>query len=171
MDCVFLNGTVGAGKSAVADALSAAEPLTHAVVDLDEIRRLTPSPADDRFNRELELVNLRSLAVNYRAAGAQRFILAGVIEQRREVQRYVEALGSTGMLVCRLTARPDVLERRLRSRHRDDPSGLAWHLSRTGELAEILRLEALDDLVLDTSDRGAVEVAREVRAAAGWSSA
>src|SRR6059058_1395561 len=120
MDAIFVNGTVGVGKSTLADALSAGEPGSHAVIDLDAIRRLVPAPTSDRFNHELELLNLRSLADNYRAAGAKRFILAGVIEAEAEIPRYVDALGSEGMLVCRLVARSGVLESRLRFRHRDD---------------------------------------------------
>jgi len=92
VDSVFLNGTVGVGKTTLAAALSAIESETHAVLDLDEIRRLYPSPATDRFNHELELENLRDLAANFRRAGARRLILAGVIEERVEIARYVDAL-------------------------------------------------------------------------------
>jgi adenylylsulfate kinase-like enzyme len=168
VDTVFVNGTVGAGKSTLADALSAAEVQTHAVVDLDEIRRLNPSPPTDRFNHELELQNLQSVAANYRRAGARRFILAGVIEQAAEVPPYIDALASSGMFICRLVARPDVLESRLRQRHSGDPVGLQWHLARVGELAQILEDAALDDLVLDTSESSPTALADAVRRAAGW---
>lgn len=168
VDAVFVNGTVGAGKSTLANALSAAEQRPHAVIDLDHVRRLSPAPSHDRFNHELELENLRSIAVNYRRAGAERFILAGVIEDSAEVGRYVDALHSTGMLVCRLVARRDVVESRLRHRHRDDPDGLRWHLHRVGELADILDAAALDDLVLDSSDVAPAHLASTVRQAAGW---
>ncbi|WP_158866988.1 AAA family ATPase [Leifsonia sp. AG29] len=168
MDSVFINGTVGAGKSTLADALSAAEPLPHAVIDLDEVRRLRPAPPADPFNHELELRNLSSLARNYRVAGAQRFIVAGVIEEPTEIARYVEALEATGMLVVRLTAEPEVLASRLRFRHRDDPGGLAWHLRRVGELSAILDGVVGHDLVLDSSVTAPADLARKVRAAAGW---
>lgn len=168
MDSVFINGTVGSGKSTLADALSAAEKLPHAVIDLDAIRRLSPAAAGDRFNHELELRNLRDLTTNYRAAGAQRFILAGVIEERHEISRYVEALQSRGMILCRLTARPEILEARLRARHRGDAEGLDWHLARVGELSAILDGFDAHDLVLDSSTSSPRDLARAVRAAAGW---
>lgn len=168
MDCVFLNGTVGVGKSTVADAISALEPGPHAVIDLDQVRRLHPASTTDVFNHELELRNLLALAANYREAGALRFILAGVIEESAEVARYVDALGSDGLLVCRLVAEPAVVERRLRERHADDPEGLEWHLRRAGELAGIQEAAALDDVVVDTTASSAREVARAVRSAAGW---
>ncbi|WP_240183728.1 hypothetical protein [Leifsonia aquatica] len=106
MECVFVNGTVGVGKSTVADAISAAEAAPHAVIDLDAVRRMHPAPVEDVFNHELELRNLRSLAANYREAGARRLILAGVIESAAEVGRYAEAAGATALLVCRLVAAP-----------------------------------------------------------------
>ena len=168
MDSIFVNGTVGAGKSTLADALSAAERGAHAVIDLDAIRRLRPAPSSDRFNHELELLNLRSLAGNYRAAGAKRFILAGVIEAEAELPRYTDALGSSGLFVCRLVARADVLESRLRFRHRGDPEGLIWHLDRVRTLTQILEAADIDDLVLDSSDIPSVELAAAVRGAAGW---
>ncbi|MCU1583065.1 MAG: hypothetical protein QOD27_1196 [Microbacteriaceae bacterium] len=168
VDSVFVNGTVGVGKTTLATELSAIEEVPHAVVDLDEIRRLNPPSASDRFNHELELQNLRSLAANFRRAGAQRFIVAGVIEERSEIRRYVDALGSTGMFVCRLVASPDVVADRLSRRHDGDPEGLEWHLARAGELTKILDGSALDDLVVDSSETSVVELARAVRRAAGW---
>lgn len=169
IDAVFLNGTVGSGKSTVATALSTLEAgRDHAVVDLDEIRRLHPVPSADPFHHEIELENLASLASNYRAAGARSFILAGVVEERAEIVRYVDAVGSGGMLLCRLTASPQVLSRRLRARHADDPDALRWHLARAGELARVLEARAVDDLVLDSSEVTPTELAEAIRHAAGW---
>ncbi|TBN58337.1 hypothetical protein EYE40_13565 [Glaciihabitans arcticus] len=166
MDTIFINGTVGVGKTTLAEALSELETEPHAIIDLDAIRRLYPAPPDDPFRHELELENLAAIAVNYRRAGAERFIVAGVIEEADEVRRYVAALRSTGVFVCRLVARPDVLEARIRRRHADDPDGMTWHLTRAGELAKILEEEALDDLVLDASDASPVTLANDVRRAA-----
>ena len=168
VDIVFLNGTVGVGKTTLAAALSAIESQTHAVLDLDEIRRLYPSPATDRFNHELELENLRDLAANFRRAGARRLILAGVIEERAEIARYVDALDSTGFFICRLVASPNVLSGRLVRRHEGDPAGLGWHLARAPELTRILDAAAFDDLIVDSSATAPAELARIVRGAAGW---
>ncbi|HEV7567631.1 MAG TPA: AAA family ATPase [Microbacteriaceae bacterium] len=169
IDSIFVNGTVGSGKTTLAYAVSALETsITHAVIDLDEIRRLRPAPATDRFAHEIELRNLRSIATNYREAGAERFILAGVLEHEAEIGRYREALGSDGMFICRLTVAPDVVKRRLARRHERDQMGLIWHRDRAVELARILATNTFDDIVLDSSDVEPSRLASALRLAAGW---
>jgi len=72
------------------------------------------------------------------------------------------------MIICRLVASPDALADRLAKRHQDDPEGLAWHLARVGELAQILDQAAFDDLILDSSAIPAAELARSLRRTVGW---
>lgn len=171
IDTVLLNGTVGAGKSTIADALSALTAESghrHAVIDLDHIRRAWPAPKDDRFNHELELVNLRDLVINYRNVGVEHFILAGVVEQATEVPRYEAALQSRGLLMCRLEADAATLMRRLSLRHADSPTELDWHLRRAGELAAVLQFAAIDHFVVDTSGGAPMVTATKVKEKAGW---
>ena len=66
LESVFLNGTVGAGKTTTGEAV----------------------------------------AGNYRDIGVRRFILAGVLEQSTEVERYRAALGGGKLTVIRL-AKPN----------------------------------------------------------------
>jgi adenylylsulfate kinase len=167
---IFLNGTVGVGKTTVAICIGQALQqlgIAHAVIDLDAIRRAWPAPAGDRFNHELELVNLASLVENYTDAGIGTFVLAGVIEDAGEIQRYRHALQGRPLGICRITADASVLRARLTSRHRDDPDGLRWHLNRAVELDGILVKQSLDDFVVDSSVRSSESVAREVLDLAG----
>lgn len=167
---IFLNGTVGVGKTTVAVCIGNALQqlgIAHAVIDLDAIRRAWPAPAGDRFNHELELVNLASLVENYVEAGIGTFVLAGVIEDAGEIRRYRHALRGRRLRVCRITAPESVLKARLTSRHRDDPDGLRWHLNRAIELDSILVKQSLDDFVVDSSTRSAESVAWEVLNLAG----
>ncbi len=168
LDAIFINGTVGAGKTTVAHAIGAMESGPHAVIDLDAIRTFGPSSEEDPFNHELELANLKSLSDNYRKAGATRFVLAGVIEDATDIPRYVSALGSRGLFLCRLTASENALSDRLARRHQAEPDELAWHLARAPQLTRILGEQALDDIVIDSSERSPADLAAEIRSAAGW---
>ncbi len=81
---LLLMGTVGAGKTTTADAVGLhveAASVPHAIIDLDEIRRMWPRPASDPFGSEIELRNVESLSANYVEAGADRLVLAGVCEK------------------------------------------------------------------------------------------
>ncbi|WP_375432344.1 zeta toxin family protein [uncultured Friedmanniella sp.] len=170
-DAVFLNGTVGAGKTTTAAALSGLlneRRQPHAVVDLDQIRLLFPAATDDPFQHEVELANLRDLAANYRSAGAVNLIVAGVLESPPEIPRYVAALGVPALLICRLLVDPDTAGERLNRRHVDDPAGLRWHLQRTTSLTAVLDRARLDDVEVETTGRTPLEVAREVQRHAGW---
>jgi adenylylsulfate kinase-like enzyme len=170
-DVVFINGTVGAGKTTVADALSdheRSQGRPHAVIDLDQLRRLWPSTEADPFHHELELQSLAVVAANYRRFGTQHFILAGVIESADEVPRYKEALNIDSLLICRLVVEDKVAEERLRRRHGSHSEALDWHLARIKVLSGILDRAQLDDLVFDTTSRDPHQVAAEIRCAAGW---
>jgi hypothetical protein len=179
IDTVFINGTVGSGKTSSAAALSALEASVehpHAVIDAVEVRRFWPAPDGDPFQQELELQNLRALAENYRAAGAVHLIVAGVIERAGDVARYAAALGATRtrparMLVCTLTADAHVLEARLRARHAGDDAVRDWHLHRAGELAGIIEVAGFGDLLLDSTTMTPRQVALEIAVAAGWAAA
>lgn len=167
---LLITGTVGVGKTTVAEAVGGLlvdQRVPHAVVDLDQLRRSWTRPDGDRFNHAMELRNLRSVAANYRAAGALRLVLAGVIEQRSDRQDYARAVGCA-VTVVRLQADPNVLADRLRDRHRNDPDALARHLARAPELAGVLDQAQVADADVDTTGRPIHDVATDVLVAAGW---
>jgi len=167
---IFLNGTVGVGKTTAAAALGTLlsdRQIPHAVVDLDETRRMWPSPPSDRFHHGLSMRNLAALTANYREAGAQRFVLAGVVESRDHVTAVEEAIGGA-ITVVRLVAPGDVVDARLRRRHEDDVDGLTWSLDRRGELHTILDAADIDDFVVISDGRRPAALAEEVLARLGW---
>ncbi|MFF1573878.1 AAA family ATPase [Leifsonia sp. NPDC058292] len=160
---VFLNGTVGVGKSTVARAIGdllAAERVPNAVIDLDDLRRAWPAPSDDPFNSRLELLNLRPMAANYIAAGARVLVLAGVIETLDAVADYRSALGDAVLTVVRLTVDTEEAERRLIRRHDDDAAGLAWHRARFGELDAVIDAARIPGPTLDTTNTPPAALAR-----------
>lgn len=162
---IFLNGTVGAGKTTVAHCLGSAlrkAGIPHAVIDLDAIRCAWPAPDGDRFNQALELQNLTSLVENYSRAGIRTIVMAGVIEDAAEIPRYRRALGGMPLTICRLTAPPAELRTRLVTRHEGDPKGLKWHVHRSAELNDILEEHTLEHFAVETTGRSPEVVAIEV---------
>jgi adenylylsulfate kinase-like enzyme len=159
---LLVTGPVGVGKTTVAEAvggrLTEAE-VPHAVIDLDWLRYSWPSPADDPFHLALELRNLSAVARNYAEAGAQRLVLAGVVESRADRERYAEVLGAK-LTVCRLKADLSVIRQRLVSRHRDGED-LQWHLNRAAELEQIYASAWVEDFVV-AAGRPVAEVAQDV---------
>lgn len=170
MRSLLITGTVGSGKTSIASALGdllAADGIPSAVIDLDWLRRFSPAPADDRFNHAMTLRNLRVVAGNYRDAGAERLVLAGVVESVEERAGYEEALDGT-LAVCRLRVELATVHERLRRRHADDPGSLDWHLSRSTELARILGAAQVEDFIVDVGPVSIKDAAGVVRVVAGW---
>lgn len=167
---LLINGTVGSGKTTTADAIGTQlrdRGVPHAVIDLDWLRNAWPAPVGDPFNDLIGLRNLESMITNFRSAGIQRFVLAGVLESTDWRQRYVTALG-VPLTVVRLVVELPALRRRLLARH--PPGGdRDWHLHRSVELNAILEQAAVDDLIIDVGAAGAATVAMRVSDAVGWS--
>jgi adenylylsulfate kinase len=167
---LLITGTVGAGKTTVAEMvgdLLGEVGVPHAVIDLDWLRRAWPSPAGDRFNFAVELLNLRAVARNYLDAGAVRIVLAGVIEPQIQREHLLDAVG-VPLAVCRLRVDLPVVRARLARRHGGQDAALRWHLDRSGELDAILEAAAVEDFTVDANDLSIALVAAEVIRAAGW---
>lgn len=167
---LWITGTVGSGKTTIAFAVSAilaAVGRPHALVDLDELARCYPKPAEDRFHTALAFRNLAALWTNYRDAGAERLILSAVTEDRTvDLERLAGAVPGAKPVVVRLRADRDLIRDRLRRRHVDG-LGLEWHLARSPELEMILDAAGVADF--DLPNDGSTEtVAKKVIAAAGW---
>jgi predicted kinase len=167
---VWLNGTVGVGKTTVGEVLAqhlADAGDTVAFINTDDLGRCWPRPDQDRFNAALVQRNLASLASNYVDAGARTIVIAGVIQTNDQLDRYSAALGTTPHLV-RIVAPVDVIEQRLHTRHGpSDQTGLSWHLERAPELNNILDRSDLSMKTVDNSETPLV-AAKAVLAAIGW---
>ena len=93
---LLVTGTVGAGKTTTVQAIGdvlGERGVSHAVIDLDWLRRAWPPPRDDPFQQALELRNLAAVARTYLDAGAVRLVLAGVLEDPADRAGYEEAVG------------------------------------------------------------------------------
>ncbi|WP_306207025.1 adenylyl-sulfate kinase [Actinoplanes sp. RD1] len=164
---LLLTGTVGAGKTTVADALGdllADRSVPHAVLDIDRLRHSWPSPPGDPFRHELAVANVAAVTRNF--GTADRLVLAGVVESHGERADYARAVG-VPLRVCRLDVDLAVVRDRLTARHRLD-AGLRRHLARAAELDAVLTRAAVEDFVVEAGDAPPDEIARRVAAAAGW---
>ena len=165
---LFINGTVGAGKTTaathVADLLEQ-RGIPYTVIDLDWLHQTWPAPADDPFNLGLELRNLAAMCSNAAEAGSRLVCVAGVLADKAVRPRYEQAIGAP-LTVVRLAVEVSAVEARLRGRH-DDPD-LAhhreWHLKRAGELDAILRGAEVDDHVIEVGMDGPRRVAERILA-------
>lgn len=167
---LFMNGTVGVGKTTVGAAVAEALADTGqsvAFVDLDGLSEFWPAPVDDKFNTRLAAKNLASVAENFAEAGAGSVVVAGVIESAVELALYEEALAAP-LTVVRLVARLGEVENRLHRRHAGfDGEGLRWHLNRAPELDAILAGSSVRMTPVACTGSPA-EVARDVLDAVGW---
>ena len=140
----------------------------HAMIDADELDRIFPVPADDPDKAGLTRRNLAAVWTNLRAAGASRLILTMVASSIEDQLPHVrEALPGASITVVRLRASEgDLLER---LRRREVGSGYGYQVPRTIEQARLMQREtAGDSLIVDTSGRSVIELAREILDRAGW---
>jgi hypothetical protein len=103
---------------------------------------------------------------NFQRAGADRLILARVLEARSLLRHVVEALPGAKVTVVRPRAPLAVLQARIRSREAvTDPS---WFLGAATHTAKVLEQAGVEDYLVDNEDRPVAAVAEEVLRLVGW---
>lgn len=157
------------GKTSVAQEVSqlledAGTP--HAFIDIDALGWCYPRPADDRFNEALALRNLAAVWATYRRAGAQCLVLAQVIEQRVQLERYRSSTPGADITLIRLQALQTILLERVSLRELG--AGQDWHLQRALELATLMEESALEDYLIETEGRSVGEIATEILERSYW---
>ena len=115
---LVISGSMGTGKTTVlyeaSDLLSEAG-IAHAAIDLDGLAVMHPQRAP--HGQRLAFANLAAVWPNYAAAGAERLIVAIVVEDRANLDHYRAAVpGAHQPIVCRLTAPLSLMHERLRIR-------------------------------------------------------
>jgi predicted kinase len=169
---ILITGPVGSGKTTVAFEASAqleAAGIAHALVDADELDRLFPAPPGDPHKMELTQRNLAAVWENLSGAGAPRLILTMVAQSlERELPWVHAAVPGAQITMVRLrTSESTLLER---VRRREVGSGEAYHARRSVEQARSMAREAEGEkvIVVETTGRQVVDIAREVLARCGW---
>ena len=165
---LIISGSMGAGKTTVlseASDLLVEAGVPHAVIDLDWLGQM--NPRQDPFGQRLIFANLATIWPNYVAAGAERLIVARVVEDRSELDQYRTAVLGAEPVVCRLTAPVGLMHERLRTR--EPGMNLEHALRRAAELDGILERAGVEDFTVDNGPgRHIGDVAREVLVRAGW---
>lgn len=171
---LVINGSMGAGKTtsaaAVLDVLGE-RGARAAFIDGDYLCQAAPAPDGDPFNQRLLFANLAAVAPVYRLRGHGLIVIARVVEDPADRERYARAFasdaGPADVSIVRVDAPRSVREARVSER---EPAGKwrDWGLARTVELAAVLDELDLDDATVTTEARSREEVATEVLAAAGW---
>jgi len=165
---LVITGPVGVGKSTIAAEaawlLRQAE-VPYALVDLDRIEQCWPVPADDPWNERVSHRNLACMWANFRQAGADRLILARVLESRSLLRRVARAVPGAQITVVRLRASLAVLHERIRSREASDPE---WFLGAATHTAQVFERAQVEDHLVDNENRPAAVVAEEVLRRVGW---
>ena len=165
---LIISGSMGCGKTTVlweaSDLLTEARVM-HAAIDLDCLAVIYPPQG--RYGEGLMFANLAAVWPIYAAAGAQRLLVARVVEDRSELQEYSKAVPGAEIVVYRLTASLERMQERLRVR---EPGMFqAQAITRSAELAEILEWAQAEDFTVDNNgQRSVTEVAREVFSRSGW---
>jgi len=160
---LVISGSVGAGKSSTAQAISqklSKQNIRHAVIDMDYLVYSFPRPEDDYSHRQLARKNLAALASNYKEIGVGYFVIPNVVENEEDVESIKAAIPGSELFVVRLQADLDVVHARLHARESGD--SLKWHLNRAAELTERLENAKIENLVINTNSKTVNDVADEV---------
>ena len=171
---LVVNGTIGAGKTSVAegafDALSERGARV-AYIDGDYLCQASPDAPGEAFNQGLLFANLAAVAPVYRDAGYGFMVIARVVEDADDRDRYAHAFAAHGqpaeVVIGRVTAPEAVRKQRILLRDLD-PAWQRWGHARTVELEAVLNELSLDDAVVANVERSPLESAQELLDLIGW---
>lgn len=167
---VAIIGTIAAGKTTIAEALSEllhARGMRHALIDVDWLGQVYPPPEPQRpYSLDLAFTNLEATTPNFIAAGAEYFVIAVTLTCAEELDALRRAVSPVELSVCLLDVSPEVIAQRITARNRG--SLRADFLSRTDALAEQIRQSGIADLRVANDRRPPAEVAEDALGRLRW---
>ena len=166
---LVITGPIGVGKTSVAGEVSEQldeAKIAHGFIDIDSLRWCYPRPLHDPFRIELAMRNLTAVWRNFQASGAERLVLADVIETRNYLERYRNAVPGAEIQVVRLHASLSTLTQHVQQR--EIGSALARHLQRAAELTVIMERNHVEDLLVDIEGKTVTAIAQEILTRCCW---
>ncbi len=166
---VWITGTVGAGKTTLAEAISnmiEAAGIRHGLISTDWLGQLVPFLPDDPFAGKFTARNLAAIWPNYIEQGVRHMVVEGVIETPVMKEAFVEALPGADVTVVRVRSPQTLINERITERE----TGFYKErlLARSAELTPILEAAALEDFTVDNDGRDIDIVASAVLDHLGW---
>lgn len=165
VDVLVLHGSPGSGKStlrrAISERLRATES-AHAVIDLDELSLVHPSP-----RRSFACENLAAMWPNYAAIPGLKVVLDTVVADEDELGLLRAAVPAASFVVCELTAPVAVLKERVTAREPNEywrsllRDFVDLHHGRTDRAR-------IRDFLVSTHDTTVEDSATTVLERAGW---
>ncbi len=167
---VLLTGTIGVGKTTLAEAISERlhqEGVRHGLLDLDWLGQVYPPPDEaDPFNDSLAVRNLAAIWPNFIAAGISHAVLAATVVHRNQLEAISGALQGCDLTVVRVVARPETVAARIRGR--DHGRLLEDFLGRSDFVAGEIERAALESFSVSNEDRPPSELAEEILRQLEW---
>jgi adenylylsulfate kinase len=165
-----LTGTIGAGKTTLAESLSELlhdRGIRHALIDLDGLGQVYPCPDGHApYGYELALRNLADIWPNFLETGVTHAVVAGTILDHEQLERLRSALPGAHVTVLLVEAPGDLVHRRIRGR----TSGalLDDFLARTDDVAAEIASAAIHDEEITNDQRPPHEVAQQIIERLKW---
>ena len=163
---LVISGSMGAGKTTVLGEVSdvlAARGIPHAAIDLDAVAAVL---LPDESSRRLAMQNLAAIFRNFVSAGIERVLLAVAVESRVDLQALSAAMSEPELTVCRLLARPETMERRIRLR--EPGMHQEMFVAKSRSLDAILSAAGVEDFTTPNEEGDVSDVALHVLRRAAW---
>jgi hypothetical protein len=145
----------------ISDLLTAAD-IRHAAIELDSLALGHFPPGVE----DLQSKNLAAMWQHFAALGISRLVISGAIDSDARRDEIRSAVPTARLVICRLRARLETMEARVRLR---EPGMLQEEfVERVRVLEAALDATGLEDFAVDNDGRSITDVAREALRQAKW---